>query len=45
MNIKRQVHLDALIASMGNDMIKVVTGHKTEDGILMHNIIDFLVGK
>lgn len=44
MNIKRQVHLDALIASMGNDMIKVVTGLRRvgKSYLLFHIFYDYL---
>ena len=45
MGIKRQVHLDALIASMGNDMIKVVTGLRRvgKSFLLFHIFYDYLV--
>lgn len=44
MNIKRQVYLDALIASMGNDMIKVVTGLRRvgKSYLLFHIFYDYL---
>ena len=47
MDIKRQVNLDALIASMGNDMIKVVTGLRRvgKSYLLFHIFHDYLTSQ